>query len=69
MAKQKAYPKVLYVKREDEGTDDEFLLCDDDPSVLVEQEITVTVALYRFTEMVSLKNVTSVLKTKPLKGK
>ncbi len=57
----KDYPEVLYVKREDEGTENEIMLCDEDVTNLAESEETISVAVYHLHEVVKVQNETAIL--------
>ena len=61
MAKAKEkFPKMLYVAKENEGTDDEYLIADASPSGMQVQDDERIVAVYQFLRMVKVVNKTEV---------
>lgn len=53
-------PKTLFIKKEDEGTEDEFLIAGKMEDLAIPDE-TVEVGLYTLTKYVILSNTTTVL--------
>lgn len=56
----KKLPKILYVKRENPNTPDEFLLPAIDPTELAEPDSTISVGVYELKRMVLLENKTVI---------
>lgn len=66
--KAKKLPNRLYSHWENEGTQDEFLQTDEDPSGAVKRGETKTVGVYELVGYAEIKNTTDVT-VKPLKRK
>ena len=65
MENQMTLPKVLFAKKENEGTEDEFLIAGTSDELAVPDE-TVEVGMYELKKYVLLNNSTTILdKTKP----
>lgn len=58
--KSRPFPKEIYIRRENEGQDDEFLLVDLAPEDFAEAKTKITAAVYRLDRVVVVSSKTTV---------